>query len=68
MKISKYSFVVLFWLFYTLPLYAFPHDPESGENEDEQQASVDDWMFILMVMAIALAIYFTVRYKKKEVV
>jgi len=62
-NILRYSLLIIMWTAYTFPAMAYPEDPDSGENEQEQ-TSIDTWELILVIVAVALAIYFLMKYKQ----
>lgn len=67
-RILKYGLWAFLWLVYMYPVWAYPGSPESGENEDETGAPIDNWQFLLIMVAIMLATHYLIRGKKKETV
>jgi len=63
-NILKLSLLALFFLAYTLPVMA----QEEGENPNDPPAEddvpIDNWQMLLVMVALAVGIYFVSKYRK----
>lgn len=66
-NLLKFGLMTFFAMFYSLPLMANPGGDGGVGDEDEEPLPIDNWMLILLLAAIALGVYFTLKYNKKAV-
>lgn len=64
--ILKYVLLLYFWMAYMLPLSAYPNDPDANENEAEQQTSIDNWEFVLIIAAITTGTCFAASSFRRQ--
>lgn len=66
--ILKYGLLATLWFVYTLPAMAGPGDPPADDSQEQEAAPIDNWVTLLIIAAIAIGIYFIVRYRKKQLI
>jgi len=68
-KLIKSGLLLLMWLVYGLPVLAGPVDPPGGEDPPYiDPTPINQWEFMLIFAAIAVAAYFVMKYQRKAVV
>ena len=65
--VVKSGLSFLMWIIATLPMYAFPGPPDGGEDPLPPEAPIDNWMFVLVLAAVAISVYFFINKKAKQV-
>lgn len=61
-NLLKFVLLTLTWIASTLPALAFPDDPD--DTEDPLPTPIDDWVILLVLIAVTLGIYFMMKHKK----
>lgn len=63
-NVLKFSLIALFFFAYTLPVMAQEDDsPGEPTAEDDPQMPIDNWTILLVMVALALGIYFMRKYR-----
>ena len=66
-KIIKSGLVAFLWIAYIIPSMAGPVDPPADEDPmPEPGAPIDNWMFILVIAAAAIGVYFLWKKQKSN--
>lgn len=67
MNVLKSGLLGILWMVYSLPILAGPVDPP-GEDDPiyEDPTPIDNWMLLLLMGAVAVGIYFLVKYRRKS--
>lgn len=58
---------VLFLCMYVFPVLAQEEDPNDPDAGDDPSAPIDNWMLILVMAAIVVAVYFIQKQRQKSI-
>lgn len=63
-NVLKYALLAMMSLMFTLPALAQNEPPI---DDDPPPAPIDNWVLLLVMAAVALGIYFIMKYNKKAI-
>lgn len=65
-NILKFALGSFFWVVYTLPLTAGPEDPDTGGDPPwEDPTPIDNWIWGLIMMGMAIGLYFFTKQRRR---